>query len=74
MRFNFTLFLALFSLVCFAQNNPTDSVYTPVDSVSKGQVVIHADERIPELMERYKKQNEGMKIDGYRIQLPLILQ
>lgn len=69
MRFNFTLFLALFSFVSFAQNNPTDSVYTPADSIQKGQVVIHADERIPELMERYKKENDGIKISGYRVQL-----
>lgn len=39
------------------------------DSTKRGSVSVNADYRIKQLMERYKKQNEGRQITGYRIQL-----
>lgn len=39
------------------------------DSTKRGSLNIKADYRIAQLMERYKKQNEGKQINGYRIQL-----
>ncbi len=41
----------------------------PKDTVIRGSMQIKADYRIDQLMERYKKQNEGKQISGYRIQL-----
>lgn len=56
---------------CFAhaQSSGSDTIIAPTDSATAGLLVIHADERIDKLMTRYKKENEGTKIDGYRVQL-----
>jgi hypothetical protein len=39
------------------------------DSTKRGSLNVKADYRIAQLMDRYKKQNEGKQINGYRIQL-----
>jgi hypothetical protein len=39
------------------------------DSTRRGSLTVKADYRIAELQERYKKQNEGKQIMGYRMQL-----
>lgn len=69
MRFTFCLFLTILSLVCKAQRSELDTSITFSDTIVKGEVIIDADARIPALIERYKKENEGAKIPGYRVQL-----
>lgn len=39
------------------------------DSTARGTMKVNSDFRLAELQERYKKENEGKQISGYRIQL-----
>lgn len=52
-----------------AQSTEIDTAVTFLDTIVKGEVILDADARIPALMERYRKENEGTKISGYRVQL-----
>lgn len=69
MRFTFYFFFTVLSLFSVAQTTDLDTAMTFSDTIVKGEVIIDADARIPALIERYKKENEGSKIPGYRVQL-----
>lgn len=63
------LLLSIFGFYGFCQNIEADTNSPINDTISAGNVQIKADYRVMELMERYKKENEGTQIAGYRVQI-----
>jgi len=69
MKKALVLFLIFLCIVGYSQEAMPDSAHVYTDTVAKGTVKVNADYRVDELMERYKKENEGALISGYRVQL-----
>jgi hypothetical protein len=63
IKFSFLLIFFINALHLWSQET------VEPDSTKRGSLNIKADYRIAQLMNRYKKQNEGKQINGYRIQL-----